>query len=151
MNAVDALVFVEKHGIVLESARHPTIPSLAEAIAGGPLRGGWWSHSKGRAIFAATRAVRDSADVLVCRLIEGKITFVHSRLWPALVRLADRFPAAALERVREVHSESGAHRLENIAFPEWVPAETAIKAKTLGEANARAAFETLLPEIVLAS
>jgi len=151
MNAADALAFVEKHGIVLESARHPTIPSLAQAIAGGPLRGGWWSHPKGRAIFAATRAVRDSADVLVCRLIEGKITFVHSRIWPALVRLADRFPAAALERVREVHSKTGAHRLENIAFPQWVPAETAIKAKNLSEAQALTAFEILLPDLTVES
>jgi hypothetical protein len=151
MNASEALAFVERHGIVLESARHPTIPSLAEAIAGGPLRGGWWSHPKGRSIFAATRAVRDSADVLVCRLVEGKITFVHSRFWPALVRLADRFPATALERVREVHSKSGAHRLENIAFPEWVPAETTIEAKNLSEAKARTAFEMLLPELVVES
>jgi hypothetical protein len=151
MNASEALAFVERHGIVLESARHPTIPSLAEAIAGGPLRGGWWSHPKGRTIFAATRAVRDSADVLVCRLIEGKITFVHSRLWPALVRFADRFPAAALERVREVHSKSGAHRLESLAFPQWVPTETTIKAKSLDAAHARAALETLLPAFAVES
>ncbi len=51
--------FVERHGVVLESARHATIPSLAEAIAGEPLKRGWWSHPKGRTIFAATRAVRD--------------------------------------------------------------------------------------------
>jgi len=29
--------------------------------------------------------------VLVCKLVDGKITYVHRRLWPALVRLAARF------------------------------------------------------------
>jgi hypothetical protein len=150
MTSAQALAFVEQHGIVLESARHPTIPSLTEAIAGAPLRGGWWSHPKGRAIFAATRAVRDSADVLVCRLIDGKITFVHARVWPGLVRLADRFPARSLDRVRELHSETGAHRLENVRFPEWVPEQTTIAAKRLSEAQARAALEALLPELAKA-
>ena len=49
MSAADALAFVERHGIVLESARHAAIPSLAEAIAGEPIRGSWWAHPKGRA------------------------------------------------------------------------------------------------------
>jgi hypothetical protein len=150
MTAAQALAFIEQHGIVLESARNPTILSLAEAIAGEPLRGGWWSHPKGRAIFAATRAVRDSPAVLVCRLIDGKITFVHARVWPALVRLADRFPAPALDRVREVHSETGAHRLENVRFPRWVPEQTAVAAKRLSEAQARTALEALLPELAQA-
>jgi hypothetical protein len=34
------------------------VPSLAEPIAGGPLRGHWWFHPKSREIFATTRAVR---------------------------------------------------------------------------------------------
>jgi hypothetical protein len=150
MTAAQALAFIEQHGIVLESARHPTIPSLAQAIAGEPLRGGWWSHPKGRAIFAATRAVRDSPDVLVCRLVDGKITFAHVHVWPALVRLADRFPAPALDRVREIHSETGAHRLESIRFPKWVPEQTAAAANRLSEAQARTALETLLPELAQA-
>ena len=68
MNAAEALRFVERHGLVLESARHARVPSLAEAIAGKPIRGSWWSHPKGKAIFAATRAVREAPDVLVCRV-----------------------------------------------------------------------------------
>ena len=51
MTGADAIRFVERHGVVLESAKHATIPSLAEAIAGEPIRGGWWSHPKGKAIF----------------------------------------------------------------------------------------------------
>src|SRR5262249_60565142 len=75
-----ALAFVRRHGIVLQAARGP-VPSLAEAIAGGPIRGSWWGHPRGQAIFAASTAVADHADVLVCRLVGGKGTYVHRRLW----------------------------------------------------------------------
>src|SRR5438093_5211676 len=108
MTSLQALVFIRKHGVVLEAARGP-VPSLAEAIAGGPVRGSWWSHPKSHEIFAVTRAIRDSDEVLVCRLIKGKVTFVHRRLWPALFRAADRLPADGLSQVREVHTSSGRH------------------------------------------
>ena len=147
MSAADALDFVETHGIVLESARHATVASLAEAIAGEALRGNWWSHPKGRAIFRLTRAVRESPDVLVCRLVDDKISFAHARLWPALVRLADLFAPARLARLTEKHTASGAHRVEKIAFPRWVPAKTAAAAKRLSETEARKALAPLLPEV----
>jgi hypothetical protein len=88
MTAAQALAFVERHGIVLEAARHRTIPSLVEAVAGEPVRGSWWAHPAGKSIFALTRAVRESPQILVCRIVDGKISFAHARVWPALARLA---------------------------------------------------------------
>jgi hypothetical protein len=146
MTAVEALAFVEQHGIVLEAARHRTIPSLAEAAAGEPLRGSWWAHPKGKAIFALTRRVRESPQVLVCRVVDGKISFAHERTWPALARLAARFPADRLARVREIHSDGGAHRVEEIPFPKWLAPETAAAARRLSEADASAVLGTLLGE-----
>jgi hypothetical protein len=131
-----ALAFVDEHGVVLESGRGP-VPSLAEAIAGEAIRGTWWGHPKGRAIFRATRAVRDSADVLVCRLLGGKITYIHRRLWPALVRLADEIGPARLDAIREEHTKSGAHKLVTMAFPQWVPTGVRKAAKKLSEVKAR--------------
>src|ERR1700736_1466812 len=90
MTPAQALAFVRRHGVVLESGSGP-VPSLTAAIAGGPIRGSWWAHALRREMFSLTRSVRDSPDVLVCRLVDGKVTFVHRRLWPALVRLAGRF------------------------------------------------------------
>ncbi len=85
MTIAEALEFVHRHGVALESASGP-VPSLAEAIAGGPIRGNWWRHAKSHEIFVLTRAVRDSPDVLVCRLVGQKISYVHRRLWlPAWV------------------------------------------------------------------
>jgi len=146
MTVADALGFVERHGVVLESARHAKIPSLAEAIAGEPIRGSWWSNPNGKAIFRLTRAVRDADDVLVCRLVDDKITFAHRRVWPALVRLADRLKPLRLARISEVHGESGAHRVDEIPFPRWVPAETTAAAKRMNENEARAALAPLLDE-----
>jgi len=144
MTAAEALSFVERYGVVLESAHHAQIPSLAEEIAGGPLRGSWWSHPDGRAIFAATRAVRASPDVLVCRLVAGKISFVHARLWPALVRISDRLPRSGLARLRELHTERGTHRVETVPFPDWVPAPMLTAAKHLSEPDACASLAVVL-------
>ena len=136
MSPKEALAFVRSHGVVLQAARGP-VPSLAEAIAGGPIRGSWWGHPKGRAIFRATRAVRDSDDVLVCRLLGGKITYVHRRLWPALVRLAHEVGPVRLDAIREEHTKSGAHKLVTMAFPQWVPTEVRKAAEKLSEVEAR--------------
>jgi len=116
MTARVALAFVKRHGIVLESARGP-VPNLAEAVVGGRIRGSWWGHAKGKEIFWLTRAVRDSRDVLVCRLVGGKITYVHRRLWPALVRAARRFARRNLAAVPEVHTAQGQHAEQRVPFP----------------------------------
>lgn len=137
-----ALAFVRRHGIVLETARG-SVPSLGEAIVGAPIRGGWWSHPKGREIFRLTRGLRDSKDVLVCRLVGGKITFVHRRLWPALARLARRFPRASLAALTEVHTAQGRHVLRLVPFARWVPAQVKRRAGKLSEAEAAAALGRL--------
>ena len=139
MTSRQALAFVRQHGVVLEAAHGP-VPSLAEVIAGGPVRGSWWSHPKSHEIFAVTRAVRDHADVLVCRLIRGKITLVHRRVWPALVRAAGRFPADRLSQVCERHTRSGHHVTHDVPFPDWVPSRVRAAARTLSEEEALAAF-----------
>jgi hypothetical protein len=132
MTPRQALAFVRKHGVVLEAAPGP-VPCLAFVIASGPIRGSWWSHARSHEIFALTRAVRDSDDVLVCRLVDGKITYVHRRLWPVLVRLAKQFPRKRLARVQERHTSSGQHVVKEVAFPKWVPVHVADAAKRLSE------------------
>ena len=129
--------FVARHGVVLASGKGP-VPNLAEAVAGGAIRGGWWGHPKGREIFRALQALDDSPDVLCFRLVERKITFVHRRLWPALVRLAEELGKERLAVIRQEHTKTGAHRNVVTPFPKWVPAETKAAARKLSEAEARA-------------
>jgi hypothetical protein len=144
MSPDQALAFVERHGIVLESTRRGTIRSLADAVAGEELRGNWWSHASGKRIFAATRAVRDAPDVLVCRLVDDKVTCVHARLWPALARLAERFAPARLARLREVHGANGTHRIEQVAYPDWLDDATRDEANALDEARASDALGAVM-------
>ena len=139
MTRRSALSFVKRNGIVLESARGP-VPNLAEAVVGGRIRGSWWGHARGKEIFWLTRAVRNSADVLVCRLVERKITYVHRRLWPALVRLARNFARRDLAAVQEVHTASGRHEERLVPFPRWVPPAVKRAARRLTIADARAAL-----------
>jgi hypothetical protein len=83
----DARAFVAEHGIVLASARHAVVPSLAAAIAGEPIRGSWWAHPKSHDIFRALSALDDDPEVVFTKLVDGKLTLVHRRLWPALAAL----------------------------------------------------------------
>ena len=132
---MEELDWVREQGVVMQSARGP-VPSLAERVAGGPIRGSWWGHPSGHEIYRVLNEVRASPDVVAVRLLNGKVTLIHRRLWPALVRAAERFPPERLAAIDEVHTASGAHRTIEIPFPDWVPAEdvSAAALLTIGEA-----------------
>jgi hypothetical protein len=138
-----ALAYIECHGAVLASARGP-LPRLTEAIVGAPIRGSWWSHPLGKQIFVVLRAVEDSPDIFVSKLVGNKVTFVHRRLWPGLVRLADRIGHKRLAQIREEHTASGKHATHCVDFPAWVPRSTLTAARGLDEAEAATMLETLL-------
>lgn len=112
------------------------VPSLAQAIAGGPLRGSWWAHPMSHHMYRVFEGVCDSDQVLVCRLVEGKVTFVHRRLWPALVRLAGMLPKRGLAAIREEHTARGRHRVRVTPFPRWVPKPVLDQAGRLSQADA---------------
>jgi len=135
MTPKQAVAFVKAEGVVLESGRGP-VPSLAETITGEPVRGSWWAHPRANEILLCSRAIRKSADVIVCRLVGGKVTYVHRRLWPAVMRLAGRFDADRLAAIREVHTPSGKHEVHTIVFPDWVPKEVRRVAEGLAEEEA---------------
>jgi len=136
--------FVVGHGVVLQAARGP-VPSLAEFIAGAPIRGSWWGHPMGHAIFQATEAIRSNEDILVCKLVDGKITYVHRRLWPALVKLAGRFQRTRLAKVWNEHTPTGAHRARSSPFPTWVPKEVVRQAEALSVSEAESLLSRVLP------
>ena len=135
MNPEEAIDFVAKHGVVLVAAKGH-VPRLTEAIINEPIKGSWWAHPRSHEIFAVLEAVADSSDVLVCRLVDGKVTMVHRRLWPSLVRVADRFPKDRLAQVHQEHTSTGKHVNREVPFPKWVPAEVKKAAKLIGEEEA---------------
>lgn len=129
------MVVLFEQGMLLESARGP-IPNVAELVAGEPIRGSWWSHPSNHAIFEVLNALADSPDVVRTRLVNGKVTLIHRRLWPALVRLADRLPVERLAAIHEEHTASGAHGKREQPFPEWVPLDVMHAAEHLSEDEA---------------
>ena len=143
MTAGEALAFVRTHGIVLASARGP-VPRLAEAIVGAPIKGSWWAHPDSHRIYAIFEQLADSPDLLICRLVEGKVTFVHRRLWPALARLASEFQPDRICQVRQEHTPSGRHVNHEVPFPQWVPPEVMGEARALTEQQARDALRSVL-------
>lgn len=129
------MAFVERHGIVLQAARGP-IPSLAAHIAGGPIAGSWWGPPKGQEIYDVAEAISESDEILVCKLVDGKVTYVHRRLWPALLKLAPRFRKAQLAQVWNEHTATGAHRSRTTPFPAWVSREVEEEAERLSTEEA---------------
>jgi hypothetical protein len=103
-----------EHGMLLESARGP-LPNVAEMIAGEPIRGSWWAHPAGHAIFDALNSLAESPDVVRTRLVNGKVTLVHRRLWPALARVADSIPTQ-----QRGSDPGGAHEQRRASSPRGV-------------------------------
>ena len=130
MNLAELLRFVRAKGVVLESARGP-VPNLVEAIVGAPVKGSWWGHAKGKEIFNLLNALRDTREVLVCRLVGNKVTYVHRDAWPALVRLSSAIKKDRIAAIEEVHTASGRHRVVKTPYPKWVPAPVMRAGKKL--------------------
>jgi hypothetical protein len=74
-----------KYGFLLES--DPKLPSVCSLITGAPLRGSWWSHALAQTIFQVNDQLEDHPDLLVTKLVSGKVTFVHRDLWSEIVTI----------------------------------------------------------------
>ncbi len=80
-------------------------------------------------------------------VLDDKVTFVHRRLWPALVRLADEIPRSRLAQIAEVHTESGRHQVVETALEDWLPANIKAAARSLPRSEAMA----MLPASIFAA
>jgi hypothetical protein len=139
--SVEVLAWVKERGVVLQSAKGP-VANVAEFIAGESIRGSWWGHAAGKEIYEILNVLDESPDIVTTRLINGKVTLVHSRVWPAIVRVADELGVERLGAVYQEHTPSGAHRSFVVEFPLWVPATVLARAPELSRDDAFA----LLPD-----
>jgi hypothetical protein len=142
---MDVMATLIEHGMLLESARGP-LPNVAELVAGESIRGSWWGHPKSHDIFDTLNSLANSPDVVRTRLVNGKVTIVHRRLWPALVRVADHFEPKRLAALHEEHTDSGAHRVLEQPFADWVPDDARIAATALSVEDAWAELPACLRE-----
>jgi len=84
--AASVLRELERRGVLLETDGQ--LPSLVAHVAGGPVQGSWWGHPLGHTIFAIGEILFQNPDVLLAKLISGKATWIHRRLWPPLLAVA---------------------------------------------------------------
>jgi hypothetical protein len=144
MTPKQALAFVKKHGVVLASAKGP-VPRMTEIIAGEAIKGSWWAHAQSRQIYATLRSLEKDPDILVCRLVGGKVSFVHRRLWPALIRAAKTFPPEHLAQQHDEHTMAGHHVSRSVPFPKWADKKTLAQARDLSEQDALAMLGACAP------
>jgi hypothetical protein len=140
---MDAMATLIEHGMLLESARGP-IPNVAELVAGESIKGSWWGHPKSHEIYDTLNSLDESPDVIRTRLVNGKVTIVHRCVWPALVRVADHFAPKQLAVLHEEHTATGAHRVHEQPFPEWVPDDVRVTAGALSAEDAWAQLPACL-------
>lgn len=77
--------FAERGLLLKQDAR---LPDVVGFLAGGPIRGSWWAHPGAHALFDALQEFAAGPDCLEVKLVAGKDTFVHRRLWPAVLGAA---------------------------------------------------------------
>jgi hypothetical protein len=61
------------------------LPNVVTLVTGDRPRTSWWSHPRGRLVFAVLTRLADHEDVLFTKLLSSKVTLVHRRLWPVLL------------------------------------------------------------------
>jgi len=113
----------------------PNLPSLVTHIAPG-LRGArWWSHPQANEIYNTYRQIIEDRDIAVAKLVDGKITLLHRKLWPAIIKLVQdemwrKKQIGALSLTAKSlldHVESaGSIRLDFLA-PDWPRGVTGLK------------------------
>ena len=131
MNLLDAIA--DRGLLLLQDKKLDNVVTL---ITGERLRGSWWSHPRAHEIFRAVEALPED-QVLATKLVGGKVTFVHRRLWPDLLAIATG------EREYEVHTESGRHEKRREPWDAW-----AKRMKVRATRNIAAARERLEQAVI---
>lgn len=121
-NCTDVRRDLKRIGLLL--LQDKKLPSVVGIITGQSLSTSWWGHPRGQEIFNCLESLDEQA--IATNLINGKVTFVDKRLWPAVVAIGssgEPWQTAGLGRnpktkeirerllqfAEEVHTESGRH------------------------------------------
>jgi hypothetical protein len=82
----DVLDYLRKLGVLLEADR--AFPSITGIMVREPIKGSWWSHPMANEIYVLSKRLLHHPDTIFLRLLSGKTTYVHRRLWPELIAIA---------------------------------------------------------------
>jgi len=93
------LAQLNERGLLLQQDK--TLPNVVSTLAGESVRGSWWTHPRAHTIYNCLIDLAGRPDVLVTKLVSGKVTFVHRRLWPAVLAVATSHEPWQFERLTE--------------------------------------------------
>jgi len=82
----DLLNSLKRGGLLL--IQDKSFPNVVTHFTHESLSSSWWSHPQSMEIFSNLRAIASHPDVLLAKLIDGKVTIIHRRLWKALLAVA---------------------------------------------------------------
>src|SRR5215831_10686117 len=74
------LAQLKRHGLLL--LNDTALPNLCALVVRERVRGSWWAHPQAQDIFDVYDALEDHVDVLISKLVSGKVTYVHRQFWP---------------------------------------------------------------------
>ena len=77
------LTALKQYGLLLLT--DSALPNLCRLVASERVRGSWWAHPRAQEIFQVYGALEDHPDVLIVKLISGKVTYIHRTLWSQIV------------------------------------------------------------------
>jgi len=117
---------LDENGLLL--AHDSLLPSATYSVAGERIEGSWWGHPKGNLIYEALQQV--APDVARVKLVGGKSTLVHRRLWPALGAVARSGQPWQTDGLRD----------DELALFENVERSGSVRTDTLGKPARRAAL-----------
>jgi hypothetical protein len=95
--SVSVLTQLKEHGLLLQTDAN--LPNVCVLITGAPVRGSWWAHSRSHEIFRVNCELAAHPDVLVSKLISGKITYLHRPLWAAVMAIGRARESWQIERL----------------------------------------------------
>jgi hypothetical protein len=120
-------------GLLMESdARLPCVTTI---VAGEPIHGSWWGNPAARGTYEVLNALEDHPDALRTKLLDGKVTYVHRKLWPALLGVAlgheawqSHGLAVAAQWLLDEVSANGELRLDLVSPPPEIPRKALLDA-----------------------
>lgn len=77
---------LRKFGLLLETDK--AFPSITGLMVGEPIKGSWWAHPMSNEIYLLSQRLIHHSDVIFMKLLSGKTSYVHRRLWPELIAIA---------------------------------------------------------------
>jgi hypothetical protein len=84
MSLEDLIERLQELDLLLDT--DPKFPSVTGFVADTGGRS-WWAHPEAKQMYGLSCGLRDHPDVLMVKLVSGKLTFVHRPLWAAIVAI----------------------------------------------------------------